>query len=811
MFGSYLKSALRNILKRKWHSAIVVTGLSIGLAGAILIFLYLRHERTYDAFHEKADRIVRLALLENYSPQERFFNTVTPVPLGPAVKEGVPEVVRFARVYPGDRFVRTPGSDTLTTQRCRFVDPALLEIFTFPLLRGDPATALRGTTSVVLAEDAARRFFPGRDPIGQTLAVRTHGEAFEDFVVTGVAAAVPDNSSIKFDLLVPLESVRAYWPPQIWQAWFNVNLETFVEMAPGTTAKGVEAKLNPMIGRLAQGQDFKPGVYVVRVQPLRSIHLDTSFPEGGPEPRGDPAALAILAGIAVLILLIAGINFVTLSIGRSASRAREVGVRKAIGADRGALMRQFWGEAVLVSVLSVAPALALVELLLPTFRSLSGAALRLDTRPSTILFLVLLLAVTGLGAGAYPAVVLSRFHPVAVLKGRLRVRGKAGLRTALVLFQFGLSIFLVTCALVMARQLRFLQARDLGYRGEQVVALRTNGSAETGRRIHRLLADRVASRPEFLGAAAGLFEFGQTWARGGFTADDRDYREFMFNVVTPEYLDVLRIPVVEGRGFSREFAEADARGGFVINETMARMFGWDSAVGKRLPGKRFGDHRIVGVVKDFHFESLHDKIRPLLLALDPAPVQKGLENINYSSPPQPKILVRLRPENIPAAMDTLRSAWREVAPGLPFDAMFVDEAVDAMYRSDRRLGRIVNLATLCAILIANLGLLGLSALAVAQKTKEVGIRKVLGASSAGIAGLLSRDFVLLVAASNLIAWPLAAYAMGRWLRSFAYRTSMGWEPFILSAVAGLVIAQVTVALQVVRAARANPVESLRYE
>jgi putative ABC transport system permease protein len=802
---NYLKIGLRKLRAQKMYSLINIAGLAVAIAGCILIFLFVRQEWSYDNFHAAGDRIYRMALQENYSQQERFFNTVTPFPLGPKLKRDYSEVIDFARVVEGTSLVKR--DDVSFFDRYHIVDPSLLEMFSFPLVKGDRARALRDPGSIVLTESAARKYFGSFDPIGRVLTLEL-GDRPRDFRVTAVAKDVPENSSIRFTMLIALEPIKDIWNPAGYQSWTNVNPETYIELAPGAKGSDLQPKLEA-VSKLALGSHYKPGVYNLRVQPLRSIHLDKSYPSGI-EPTSDPAYSYVLFGIGLLVLLVACINFITLSVGRAATRAREVGIRKVVGAARGQLMRQFWGEAVLIAFLALVLGLVLARLFLPTFRSLSGKALVLTLNLPTIGVLAAIMVVVGLLAGSYPALVLSGFRPVDVLKGKLKVSRKAALQRALVVFQFVLSISLIACTLIMSRQLRYLRTKDLGFRGQQVVVLRTNRPRNEGVRILELLKNEAARRPDILGTAGAAYTFGEGWTNIGFTSDSGLYRECYLNIVTPDYLTTMGMSVAEGRGFSGQVV-SDIKTGILVNETLARQFGLEPAVGKPLPGRRFPAHTIVGVVKDFHFQSLHDPIRPLVLVLDPEIIRKGVENINSSSSGYLKIFVRIKPDNIPATLAGVRGLWDKVAPGLPFDYSFLDSDLDRQYHQDEQWGRIVRYSSLFAVLIACLGLFGLTSLVVTQRFKEIGIRKVLGSSVPGVVGLLSWDFIKLVVMSNLLAWPLAYYAMNRWLQGFAYRLDIGFGSFLLAAVVGAAIAQVTIGTLALRAALVNPVDVIHYE
>ncbi|MBD0259831.1 MAG: FtsX-like permease family protein, partial [Cytophagales bacterium] len=531
----------------------------------------------------------------------------------------------------------------------------------------------------------------------------------------------------------------------------------------------------------------------------------------GEVPEGEAKYSYILATIALFILTIACINFVTLSIGRSAGRAREVGVRKTMGAGRLQLLNQFWGEAILMTLMAVSVGVVAAALLLPAFNQLIGTRLALRPEPFTGLFLLGVVAVIGLVAGSYPALVLSGFRPVEVLKGKLSVKGDTSLfRRGLVVVQFGLSVFLIVGTLVMNQQLNFIRTKALGYRTGQTAVVEVPQGGETGRQMVERFRNALQSRKEVESVSASAYPFaGGNWGAAGYTDKNKVYREFRFNVVDEHFLPAYGIELVTGRNFDPRNS-ADRVSGYLINEAFAKEMGWKNPLDERLPGK-FPDHRIIGVVKDFHYESLHGQVQPLLLMMRQDSLFKGIENVNVSSSGRPDISVRLTAGDLPARVALLESAWKAAVPNEPFAYSFLDENVQNQYQLEQRLGKLVTIASGLSIFIACLGLFGLATLAVARRTKEIGIRKVLGASEGQLVHLLSRDFLLLIGLAMALAWPVAWYAMRGWLADFAYKINLQPWVFAASGVIALLIAACTLVLQVLRAARANPVRSLRSE
>ncbi len=814
MLKNYFKISIRNLKKDKIHAFINVTGLAVGLACCLLIMLFVRNEWSYDRFHERADDLYRAWVLEDYGEDKQFFNTVTPIILGPTLAETFPEVEHIVRIATNNDQVRR--GETMLTETALLVDPNFFEVFDFPLIRGETSSFSSNPNTTVLTPEAATRYFGQDDPLGQTLSMRV-GADFQDFVITGIAETPPVNSSIQFTMLIPFAQGDNLFSENARRSWFNVFVETYVLLRPDVTGEAVEAKLPAMVAQVLGERVPDDASYNIGLQPMPEIRLDTSFPVGI-APISDPAYSYILAGIALLVLLIACINFMTLSIGRSASRALEVGVRKAIGASRRHLMHQFWGEALMTTLLALALGVALAEALRPLFNALAGTDLTLAFDGGTVLFLAALTVLIGLVAGSYPAAVLSGFRPVEVLTGKLRLGGDTSLlRRGLVVVQFALSISLIAGTLLMTQQLDFMRTKSLGFDKEQVVVLPTTGTPiplmtvlEEGRRTADRLRNELATDPAVVNMTAASFTFGEGWMSASYTDDQGIFRSFMLNIIDEDYLPVLGIELAAGRNFSRDIP-SDAARGVIINEAFAAEYGWEDAIGQRLPGQNFEDHEIIGVVKNFNFESLHGPVRPLALVIDPRVVLRGVSDVGLAVAPTPKIAVRIKPDDIPGTLATVEQTWKRVAPDQPYSFSFVDEAVDSQYRQEERLGKIVGIASLLAIVIACLGLFGLAALAVARRTKEIGVRKVLGASASGVALLLSKDFAKLVLVAFVLAVPVVYFVMNRWLEDFAYRVEISWPIFLIAGLTALGVALLTVSYQAVKAALSDPVKSLRYE
>jgi putative ABC transport system permease protein len=803
MLENYLKIAWRNVAREKGYAAINVVGLAVGIALCTLIFLFVRDELTFDRFHAQGERIFRVEEITiNADGSREGGGPSGPIVVGPAMQADIPGIQQYIRFLFQDHYARVDSAALESIEeRVAYADAPMLETFTFPLRKGNPETALDGVDHAVLTESVARRHFGDENPIGRTFQIRLD-QTYEDFVVTAVAADPPGNSTIQFGVLLPFERLFSSNPSfrDNRDSWHFYWPETYVALAAGRTERDVEALL-PEFHRTYHEDDIarqrEDGTYdsskvpTYDLKPIRDIHLTGD---------SDPVWSYILSGIAAAVLLIACINFTTLSMGRSARRAREVGVRKVVGAGRRQLMAQFWGEAFLLSASAALLGVLLAAAFLPVFNDLTGKGVELVDVVgwTTILFLIGLIAVTGLIAGGYPAFILSAFQPVETLRNQLRFGRSSGFMRTLVVLQFALTVFLITSTLIMARQLAYTRSMDLGFDKDQVVLIPTRGLDAA--LIAEHFRSELESRPQVVGVTASGNMLGRTGTMGtSFRIDGKAHTLSVFRV-DEEYVDFLGLELLAGRNFS---PTADDSGrAVIVNEAFVRDFGLEDPIGKpipRPPGDAPGaDPVIVGVVKDYHFQSLYKEVGSVLLTRDPG---WQFENV----------LVRIRPEGIPQTVDLLRNSWQGTAPDLPFTYQFLDDQMQSQYANDRRWSQIVRYAALFAVLIACLGLLGQAALSVTRRTKEIGIRKVLGATLHDIVLLISREFAVLVTIGIVVAAPTAYLAMQRWLEDFAYRIPLSGWMFLAAGCAALLIALMTVGYHAVKSALTDPVKSLRYE
>ena len=792
MFKNYFKIAYRNLVRHKGYTAINVVGLALGIACCVLIGLYVQSELSFDRFHTKGDRVYRVLQTVGFGGEEKSWTQTSPLLAG-AMEASLPGVEHAVRIYLQDGVVKA-GEDEFK-EPLLFADASFFSTFTFPLLRGNPAESLSRPDGVVLSETAARKYFGTTDVLGRRIEIRLR-ETFYDFVVSGVSAPVPEASSIQFDVLLPLQKLeqvdRVFSSP----SWGTLSPRTYILLDRNTTAAEVTDRLASFVEVVLPEDRVSYTRY--RLQPLSEVHWSPSV---GPNlvAASNPVYPYVLSGIALFILVIACINFTTLTLGRSAGRAQEVGMRKALGAVRGQLIRQFWGEAVLICSVALGLSLVVVELTLPFFNSFFGRSLHLSADPGVLLILAGVLLGVGLLAGSYPALYLSRFQPAEVLKGRTSAGRPGRLVQALVVVQFTLSVALVIITLLMAQQLRLVQERDLGFDKEQVVRIEANyGATWEGVDVMARYRTALADAPDVLGVTGSMQQLGiEKETNNGLASATDTVRGHTLNV-TPEFLGTLGLTLSEGRNFSAE-RPTDSTDAVLVNRALVEAFGWDRPLGRPLSARfDFDGAEVIGVVEDFHYEPLYKRVAPLAMYVG-------------ASEPVWHLYVRIAPGDVPATLTRLEQAWHEVAPDLPFEYTFLDQEIDQGYQGDQRWARLTRYAALLAIAIACLGLFGLATLEATRRKQEIGIRKVLGASVPGLAVLLSKDFAKLVLMAFVVAMPVAYLAMRRWLEGFAYRVEIGPGVFLLAGGLALLVALLTVSYQAVKAALADPVESLRYE
>ena len=806
MFKNYLKIALRNLKRYKGFSFINIAGLAIGIACCLLILLLVREEFSFDRFHEYRDQIYRVI---TQHPDQFYmgkdFMAVTPAPLAPAIMAEFPEVIKATRIDSSNEVIISYQNKRFYEDGFYWTDSHFFDVFSFPLLRGDQSKALSEPYSVIISERMAHKYFSDEDPIGKIIALNNK----YDFIVTGIMKDVPRSSHLQFDFLAPLITLsRIREQEDFLEGWGNYSYYTYFLLQKGYSPEDLEKKFPAFVekylgDRFRQRRQRDPSYQASRffLQPLKRIHLYSNL-NFEITPNADIRQIYLLSALALVTLLIACINYMNLATARSASRAKEVGMRKVVGAERRQLIRQFLGESILFCFIAVLLAAVLVELVLPAFNSLIGKSISFHFYHNWEFFigLISLALVVGIISGSYPAFFLSTFRPVTVLRGSYGAEEKGSLlRKILVIFQFAASIVLVISTIIIYSQIEYIRNKKLGFNREQIVALPVKDREL--RQNHEPLKNELLQNPSILGCTASTWLPNNIRTNVGDTTWDgmEEGTELQVYLLEADhdFIDVFGVELVEGRNFSREFPTDNQA--YIINETARKIFGWEKALGKRFGFRReeVGTGQVIGVVKDFHFLSLHQEMQPLTIHLT--------ENwMSYLS-------VKISTENIPRTIGFLKESWQKFSPNHPFDYFFLDGDFEKMYRSEMRLGKIFASFTALAIFIACLGLFGLASFTSEQRTKEIGVRKVLGASVSNIVILLSKEFSKWIFVASLIAWPVAYYAMSRWLQSFAYRISVGIWIFLLATILALLVAMATVSFKAIKAALANPVEALRYE
>jgi len=808
MVKHYLKIAFRNLARQKWLTAINIAGLSIGLACFTLFMLYAVNEFNFDRFHANKENIYRVYRLSE-STQEAKVNQS--VPLGPAMKQDIPDVENYVRIQEAQNETYVKVNNTVTHVRLSFADQQIFSVFSFKLVAGDRKTALKGLHDIVLTRKTAKKIFGHVDVIGEIIQAKVEDD-FIPFTVSSIVEDIPSNSTIQIEALGSYDFLATTKNgKRLVDNWRRQSVcLTYVQLKPGSTLASdfktltalrkkyypdEEAELRKLGYWTGKGAPVRYGL-----QPLTSLHTDTKI-AGGIVPVSDPKNIWIMLGIAFGVLLIACINFTTLAIGRSARRAKEIGIRKVVGSLRRQLVGQFIAEAFLLTILSVALGLGLCYLLLPYFNSLSGKELSFSFAqfPEMYWLLAGLTLIVGLLAGSYPALVLSDFRPLEVLKQKIKIGGANFFARSLVTLQFVLSIGLIASTLIIADQLKYMTGKNPGFSKENVVMI--NATEVDGKKIYPIFKQAVISEPSIAGITSSDLGIGEG---EGFTRGSMDYngknKDVFEYFVDHNFIPLMGMQLLRGRNFDPTIS-SDTVNSVIVNEAMVRDFGWtlDNAIGQQL--KEYSEQMIpvvIGVVKDFNFRPLSIKVEPQMFH-------------QFSNYAPHRYFVRLKAGDPAKALAAMQRTWNALVTDIPFNYVFLDENIENFYKSEVRWSRIIGWAGGISIFLACLGLLGLAALAAVNRTKEIGVRKVLGASIPDIIGLLSKDFLKLVAIAIVIASPLAWYFMSKWLEDFAYRINIGWLVFFIAGLSAVTLALVTISLQAIRAAMANPVKSLRTE
>lgn len=809
MLRNYVKIALRNLWRSKGYAAINVAGLATAFCICVFLFLTAYLHLTYDSFHQDGDRIFQTYLFAN-DPDKPTKSGSMPLPLTPALKADYPELEAATRVLVGRKsLVEVNGK--YYDKLINFTDADFLTVFSFPLRTGNRDVALRELSSVVISENMARDVFGTANPIGKRLRIGTDGNQ-KDYIVTGLIADAPNNSSIRYDALVRIENAPNYQTSKA--EWGDLSHAVFVKLPPQISQAAFEGRLKPFakkyfpksieeLNKKKAKPDQRGDLFAVRLQKLADVHFNRDVSGN----RGTPIAVVyVLLGMGFFILLIACINFTNLSIARSFRRAREIGVRKSLGALKSGLFAQIWSESVLLCFIGFLVGSVLAYLLLPAFNAAFGAKLNLvdALQPGFIALIVSLFLLVTLVAGGYPAWRMATFDTVAVLKGKVDLKRPGVLRNSLIVTQFTMSCLLTCCTVIAFQQVDHLRNSPLGFDKEQVISIPV-GNHINSRQVLQRLRNRLASDPAVLAVTGTSVNLGKGKDRvssrstSGFTYKGRDVSTDIL-LIDYDYLKTLNIKPIVGRDFDRAYS-TDSVNRVIITQSMAKVIGEKDPVGKLL-----GDDadtsgtksQIIGVIPDFQLYSVADEKKPITMHIS------NSEAINY-------IFVRVNPQGLTTSMDKLEQVWKEVAPQSEFTGSFLDENVDAWYQDEAQLSQIFSLAAGIAVLLSCIGLFAIALLMIEQRTKEIGVRKVLGASVSGIVLLLSRDFIKLVLIALSVAVPLAWFGMQKWLDNYSYRIAISPWVFVGVGLSAILITLVSVSFQTIKAALMNPVKSLRSE
>jgi putative ABC transport system permease protein len=800
MFRNYFKTAFRNLRRNKVYSFINILGLSLGLACGMLIILYVKDEVSYDRFHKNVDNIYRIGMQRlNTDGSTEGKGGYSGYVQGPKFAASIPEIKEFIRVQSNRKDIQTGTG--IKSQDVHFVDPNFFNIFTFSLLAGNSKLALQDPHAVVITEDIAKRQFGTTDALGKNIMIKDDNDQFIPYTVTAVTKNCPQNSSLKYEMLLPLRVSKEDMVST--EQWFNFFLGTFVVLTPGANIQQVEAKMQK-----AYEADAKEAMKMMtekygdkttthyNLQPFTDIHLSVDYrADNGLTDASNPMYSYILSGIALFILLIACINFVNLTVARSLKRAKEIGIRKVIGGDRRQLIFQFLGESFILCFIAFLLAILLVQLALPMFNDLANKALAIS-----YLFDIKLIAgyftlfiVTSLLAGFYPSLVLSSYNPVKVLYSRFTLAGKNYLQKGLVVLQFTLASFLIIGTITIYSQFNFLTNEKLGYDDSNLVGVNISGSIDHQK--GQVLKEELLKNAAILDVAN---KNGGGWVTGAKVNGNTEVM-FAYETIDESYIPMLKIPMVKGRNFSKDFP-SDSTHSVMVNEAFVKKAGWKEPIGQIVdfwyhPGEKY---TVVGVVKDHHYEALTKTIDPQLFTMKPGN--------RYG-----KTFMKVKPGNETAALQYIEKVFKQLFPLNPYSYSFKDQDNLKHYESEARWKKIMFFGALLTIFVSCIGLFGLSVFSAEKRRKEIGIRKVLGASVSGVVTILSKDFLKLVIISLLIAIPLAWVVAGKWLENYPYRITLSWWMFTLAGLLVALVALATVGLHAIKAAVANPVNSLRSE
>ncbi|RPI72747.1 MAG: ABC transporter permease [Ignavibacteriales bacterium] len=810
MLKNYIKIALRNISRYKVYSFINILGLSLGIGITILIYLYVKNDFSYDDFHERGDRIYRIV----YHQYERDGSSTglqvhAPIPFGPDLKNEMPEVEHSIRFSNPVTFIR--NNNVVDEEEVLMADRTFFKTFSFEFKHGKPETSLNDPYSIVLTEEMTEKYFGKTNPVGKTLEVLL-GDEYTNLNITGVLKKIPANSSLKFKFIIPYDLLRKYeWFRDRETSYNSWNSPTWVLLKENTDVKLLEAKmvdfwekyLGEQFAEQRSRGEWKFDYHPVKAefQPLKDVH-HAELKYSGIAESSDFLYSYILTGIAVAILLIACINFMNLSISRISTRSSEVAVRKVIGASRKNLIIQFWGEALLLSLFSMFFAMLFVEVTLPFFNSIikNELSLNIFSDWQTLLGILAITVTAGLIAGSYPALVMSALKPVQVLSRKLKFGSSNLLTRSLLVLQFSLAVFFIAATIIMAQQMNFLKNKNLGFDKEQVIVIRGNYQKVDATRILEILKKEFRDDADVNMLSGISYSFTRGSDQVAYEDSKGEKKIAYVYRIDENFIDLMKLELAEGRSFNLSF-QTDSTDAVIVNEELVKHFAIKDPVGSRLDGfgnRNLKDPYIIGVVKDFNFNSLEEKIEPAIMYMSSG------SRVNY-------ILAKLNPHRIEPGISKLKSKWSELEPDIPFQFSFLDKDIESQYEDTMLKQQVINYSAGFIILIAVIGLFGLSSFTTERRKKEIGIRKILGASFPSLLKLLTKEFIILIAVASVTAFPVVYYIMKNWLDNFAYRIEISFWIFLTSGLIALIISVLTISSQVIRTANLNPVKMINYE
>jgi putative ABC transport system permease protein len=815
MTKNNFKIAFRVLWRDKFNTILNLTGLAIGITCFFLMGFYVKQELSYDQFHSKKDKIYRVWLKEVYAEDQIFFNSSTPIIFETVLEENFGEietVVQFNK-----RSYLVGEGEERFNENVGIMSPEFFSVFDFKLVSGNITSPLQARTDIVLSESYARKYFGDKEPLGQSITIQI-GENARQFNVSAIFADIQKESSIQVDMAISNENNTDVYGERALTAWFNVSPETYVLIKDKTDIKTIESGIPSMVKSYLK-ERVEEGVYNIGFQPLTDIHLNPAIPVGI-EAIGNPRYVSILAIISILVLVTAGVNYATLSIGQSLKRSKEVGVRKVLGALRGSLIKQYLSESVIIAFFAVIIGIILTHVALPVFNELTGAQVNISFELWHLLLYTGLIFIIGIASGIYPALALSSLRVISILKGNSQSTGRHNIRKAMVVFQFIITVFLISSTLIMRKQLNYIQTKDIGvnYDATVSVPLYQDASANslstaisTAMEKGSILKVKLTQYGDISDVSMGTHVFGtEGWANMAYTDDKEIFRRFKLLAVDPNYLNTFGIKVIEGRAFDPE-SELDKRQSIIINQAAVDYFGIEDPIGKRLPGNDFGEHVIIGVTNNFNYSSLHSEIEPLIITQNITPIFQGVSDQGFGDSPIPKLVFRYSGSQLTKVKDILESEWGNIFPSEELHFSFVEENMKFQYESENRMNKLVTVSTILSIIIASLGLLGLTVLVINSKMKEIAIRKVVGASEFGIFKLLAGSFSVQLLLGIALSIPITYWLMNNWLNDFAYRINISVDMFVLGGLISVIVALLAISFHTIKAALINPVDSIKTE